>query len=555
MSLIAPAWLLLCGFGLIVLLLHVRRRRTLEIPSIQLWRLIDSGSSSRQRVRLPSPNLLLLLQLLIVALIALALARPLFGSDPRYAHEIVVLDASGAMRTTDTATSRFDAAVVQFAAMAAGSVKETGARASLILADARPTIIAARLADPEGLVAQLKRLRAGDGDVDWPEVLPLVSAVLRAGESTRLTLITDRTNRGTARLSEAFPGMTIEARTVGGAVARNAGLRANLHSVDARAGKWRAEGSVAFSPGFTGSTTVTALVQPDGSDGFLEWGSIEVRPTAGDAAGHDRATETTFALDLDVRVPSAVVLQLANDSGPQDDAVQFVVHPKPRVLKILEVGAVSEPLTRALKAAAEVELFVADVLPADTAAFDLVVVNGVEASHPGTNVLWLGSAHASGEAGGELRAAAEASLWQSDHPLSQSVAWSSIKPGRAYGFPRLRGAATVADTGTAPLVEARTTPAGREVRVAFDLDASNWPAQPSFPIFVSNLLHWIAPDLGRTIETPCLIGASCVLDPRLLGAEVKSRHRDARQVRCRNCPGTARNGDCATRRRLSAARL
>jgi hypothetical protein len=76
MSLLTPAWLLLAAMGLVVLILHVRRRRTFEMPSIQLWRMLDSGSLTRQRLRLPSPNLLLLLQLLIIALIALALARP-----------------------------------------------------------------------------------------------------------------------------------------------------------------------------------------------------------------------------------------------------------------------------------------------------------------------------------------------------------------------------------------------------------------------------------------------------------------------------------------------
>jgi hypothetical protein len=65
---------------------------------------------------------------------------------------------------------------------------------------------------------------------------------------------------------------------------------------------------------------VTALVQPEGSDVFLEWGSIEVKPaTAG--------TGETAALDLDLRGPSGVVLRLPDDDGPADNAVQFVVRP------------------------------------------------------------------------------------------------------------------------------------------------------------------------------------------------------------------------------------
>jgi hypothetical protein len=516
MSLTSPAWLLLAAFGILVLILHVRRRRTFEIPSIQLWRLIDSGTLSRQRIRLPSPNLLLLLQLLIVALTALALARPMFGPSTRFVHEIVVLDASGGMRSIDVAPSRFDAAVAYLAAMAAGPIRETGARMSVLLAGPRPQILAARLADPGGL--HLEGLGAGDGDADWATVIRLLSSLIKDDEPTRLTLITD--GAAPARLSAAIPGVIVETQIVGSAAARHAALHAGLRAVDARAGKWRAEGRVAFSPGFIGSTTVAVLVQPDGSDGFLQWNSVDLAPPAGVAAAPGRSTESKFTLDLDLRVPSAVVLRLLDDTGPQDNAVHFVVHPKPRVLKILQLGAVSEPLTRALKAAAEIELFAADTLPADVSAFDLVVANGIElARHPATNVLWLGAARVAGETGGQPRGTTQPTLWKTDHPLSRSISWSAITIGPAYGFSHLQGAETIVEAGDAPLIEARTTLTGRELRLGFDLSGSNWPDQPSFPIFMSNLLHWIAPDLGRIIEPPCIVATSCVLDPRLLGAE------------------------------------
>ncbi len=324
MSLIAPAWLSLAAFGILVLILHVRRRRTFEVPSIQLWRLMDSGALSRRRMRLPAPNLLLLLQLLIVALAALALARPVLGPASRFAHEIVVLDASGSMRSTDVAPSRFDAAVAHLAAMAAGPIRETGARVSVILAGAHTQIVAARLADPGGI--QLQGLRAGDGEADWAAVIRLVSSLIKDSEPTRFALITDRADP--ARLSATLPGVTVEVRMVGGTAAPNAALHASLRAIDAPAGKWRAEGSVAFSPRFAGSTTVTALVQPDGSAGFLSWGSVEVKPPGGVAAAPGRATAATFALDLELRVPSVVVLRLPDDSGPHDNAVNFVVRPR-----------------------------------------------------------------------------------------------------------------------------------------------------------------------------------------------------------------------------------
>ena len=125
---------------------------------------------------------------------------------------------------------------------------------------------------------------------------------------------------------------------------------------------------------------------------------------------------TPFALDLDLRSPGAVVLRLTDAGGPLGRSRQFVVRPQPRVLKVLQLGPVSEPLTRALRAVAKVELFAADALPADTAAFDLVVVNGIEVAHmPATNVLWLGAGHAAGEAGAAARVPPQTGGWQADH--------------------------------------------------------------------------------------------------------------------------------------------
>jgi hypothetical protein len=520
MSLMAPAWLLVSAFGLLVLILHVRRRRTLQIPSIELWRRLESGRMSYSRVRLPPLNLLLLLQLLVVALCALALAQPLIGFGPRFAHEIFVLDGSGSMRSTDIVPSRFDAAVADLARLA-GPVKETGARTSAILAGARPRLVAARLSDPGGLAAQLERLRAGDGDADWARVGRLVASVIKDGEPTRLTLVTDGVGGGAARLSAALPGVAIETRTINGAGGPNAALRAELRALDASAGKWRAEGSVLFSPGFAGPTTVTAFIQPEGSGGFLEWGSVEVRAEAAHAVTSGSPQEASFALDLEVPLGGVVVLRLPHDSGPQDDIAQFVVRPKPRVLKILQLGVVSEPLTRALRAAAEVELFAADSPPADTSAFDLVVVNGLElARPPDTNVLWLGSARRSAEPGGQTMPKVSPGGWLADHPLMDKVSGGSIQPAQAYRFAPRQWAALLLETAGMPLIEARTMPEGRDVRIAFDIAGSGWTEQTSFPIFVSNLLHWIAPDLGRTIDSPCIVGTRCVLDPRLTGANV-----------------------------------
>ncbi len=178
-SLIAPAWLLLSALGFVVLILHVRRRRTIEVPSIQLWRHLDGGAATRQHLRLPSPSVLLMLQLLFVFLTALALTRPWLGTAPRIGHDILVLDLSDGIAGADGVPNRFDAAVTGITAAAA----EVGGRVSLIAAGPRPQLIAARLIPPDRNLRDFASLPLVEGAADWTEVTRLVSAVRNGGRA------------------------------------------------------------------------------------------------------------------------------------------------------------------------------------------------------------------------------------------------------------------------------------------------------------------------------------------------------------------------------------
>src|SRR5690554_1397473 len=79
----------------------MRRRRSLVVGSVQIWRQV-SARATAQRSRKPPPfSWQLLLQLLAVTLLALALSQPVWsGGAPSGEHLIVVLDNSIAMRAT-----------------------------------------------------------------------------------------------------------------------------------------------------------------------------------------------------------------------------------------------------------------------------------------------------------------------------------------------------------------------------------------------------------------------------------------------------------------------
>ncbi|MCW5715043.1 MAG: VWA domain-containing protein [Bauldia sp.] len=517
MTLLAPAWLAVLALGVGILLLHARRRRRVEVPSLFIWRLIDASASRRQTMRWPPPNLLLALQLLAVALAAFALAQPRFGSpadDPE--HTIYVIDASGSMRTADGSTDRFTVARDYLIARAAADA----GRVSVVAAAAASDIVVARQTEPSGLLPAVRPLVAGDGAADWTGAVRWIGAASLPGERTRIIVLTDGSDDGDAAIAEAFPNATLERVLFGDPGTANAGISASLTPVDGEPGRWRIVGEV-VSAG-TAVSEVSVRFEPEGTEGFLEWSTIALAGGDATAAGEPLAPVVhEFAVALDLPGGGRLVAAIADDAGPHDNTVRFVVPDPSRMVRVLLLGVEDPDLVRAFRAAGTVELLAADSLPADVSDIDLVVVNDATVDGTvATNVLWLARAGAAGGAEPAVLAGATSiTAWSDDHPLSAGVDWRAIEPGIAYAASRLAGADVLAEAGGFPLVQARTTPAGREIRIALDLASSAWPAEPGFPLFIANLVAWLG--VPPTLEaSACTAGVPCAHEARLAGGRL-----------------------------------
>ena len=86
--------------------------------------------------------------------------------------------------------------------------------------------------------------------------------------------------------------------------------------------------------------------------------------------------------------------------------------------------------------------------------------------------------------------------WDPDHPLMRFVSLEDLRIERAVRLGARPGEAGTADVdvviGTTELPLLIATEAPRKViRAAFALEDSNFPLQPAFPIFLSNVLSWM----------------------------------------------------------------
>lgn len=533
MTLLAPVWLLFGALAVAgIVLLQMRRRRQVSVPSVLLWRVLDNLGSPRRAMKWPPPSLLLLLQLLVVALVALALTQPLFGADRGdLEHTVYVVDASASMRATDGDPTRFDSALGALRERIEALPEGGDGRASLILAGPRPSIEIARQSDPAGILPLLDGLAATDAGANWAGTADLIQSLIAVDDASRIVVLSDATDPGVSVLNERLENADIEIVRLGTATTANRALTATLGPSEEDSRTRVLSGVVTFAGRLpTEPVIVDIAFRPEGAESFVEIATLEIEaPEAPERSDIDEDSPDVapslltadFETELDVPGSGALLVTLPDDAGPADNVVRILVRAEPVLARVLYLGRQSRSLVAALQALDTVELFESDTLPGNAADFDLVIVDNVTiAQRPATNVLWIGSGRVAGMAQPALIEQPTVSDWDEAHPLARSVSWAGIAPELGYGIARLSGATVLLGSGDLPLVQARTTADGREVRIAFDIETSDWVDQSGFPVFVANLIGWLEGGFGTETPEPCIAGRSCAIEARLVTGEV-----------------------------------
>lgn len=514
MSLAAPLWLLAGALALLVVFLHAMRHNHVEVPSIILWRKLAATSRPARTLRPPRWSTLLLLQVLAVLALALALAEPAFGPGAgRPLHEIYVLDASAGMRATDVAPSRFDAALADLISELPN--RGEGSRITVAVAGGEPQLLFARQAEGEALVETVRALTAGDGTADWFDLSRKLSGTVRADEDTHVVVWTSGEGDPAQTLRTALPGAEVETRIIGDAQVPNAAVRGSITAVANAPGKWLLRAEIALHE-MAAPPVIALRFQKAGGGGFLDWRTVTPR-LAED--GRSALVEE----EIDLPADGTLVLSLPADLQSSDNTFGLLVRSVPSRIRAIYVGAGNRPLQLALLARQDVDLFSATSLPPDADQYDLVVADNVVLPRkPATNVLWIGSARSEGDAE-PVVVTTKPTGWAAAHPLSDDLDWSTVGSGDALAGPAMPGSEVILAAAGGPLVAARTTPSGREVRLGLDLAPAGWAATPVLPIFISNLLDWIDADPAAV----CIEGERCAFPARLVGQAVLDDNGEA----------------------------
>lgn len=498
MSFFAPAAAAFLALGALIVVQYFLklRRPPRTIPSTFLWQraLADSRANAPwQRLR---RDPLLLLQLLALAALALALMRPyVLRAGAASQNLVVVLDASLTTQATDAGGTRFEAETARARSLIDNLPSDR--TMSLIRLDSHPRVLVAASGDHGSLHAILAAQRPGDDQPDARSALTLAASLAGLGQTAGSRAVIAVLCSVDTPLPPLDQRVQLLDSAFGHAGAPNLGI-----SVFAAARQ--PDGSVEAVLRVRNTGTGTRSSDVDISvDGKLE----DVQ-TVTVAPGDEQAVISS-GLPGSARVVQAQLM--AADSLAADNTAWAMLNAavRPRVLLVTAGNLFLRTLLGADPAIQLSTVAPGAYTEAQATASDLVIFDAaVPALPPPTNLLLLAPPRP--VLGIGIGAARPVGTLVSGEDPAGLVRYMTVSGIHVYGkmadltAPSWARVA-LSDAGGPVLLEG--TPGGGVGRAAvlgFDLHQSDLPLSLDFPVFMTNLLSWLAPasSLDRSVVHP-----------------------------------------------------
>lgn len=461
-------WLLLL-LPLLILLHMLRARRvTTPVSSTLLWERATRDLVTRLPVRRLERSLLLLLQLFAVTALALALARPAVQMQGTSGAALVlVFDTSMSMQARDVGrppVTRLEAAQADAEALLARAGR--GLPVMVVDAGATPRIALELSTEPAAIRRAIRRLSAGDGPADLDSAVQVAAAQRVRGRPAQVVVFSDIPGPALPRVSYRTFGRPSNNLAVTRATVSTSGGGRTLLLTEVRN---------------YGTATQRATLRVTWPTGVVERAVLAVPPDAPVTRVWTARGDGPARVDLE-----------ASDVLPADNHAVVTVGgaARPRVLLVTRGNPFLEAVLSVLPASAEMT---AALNPAEWAGYDLVILDRVRVSAlPAGQYLLVGTVPDTLplDVGDPVQ---NVTVLRSEgaHPLLRMVDLSGVRVEEALAL-RPRGGTVLAE-GTVPLLWAVERAGLRVVLLPFDLQRSDLPVHPAFPVLMANALQWLAP--------------------------------------------------------------
>ena len=482
MNFLFPGAFFLSAVALAIVALYLRRprKKSLEVSTLLFWRRIFEREPHRRFLgRLRNP-FSLLLQLLIFALLLLALARPEEASPRGSRSMVIALDARARMQ----AAGVFDKALIT----AQDFVSRLGPNdeVAILAAEGPPRIVSPFSSDGKDLRRRLALLTPSDAGGDMEETLLLARRLLDAKPGDRkLVMIGDRKSPVSGDVEQMAFGTPGENIGILGFSQRP--LPASPQSVE-----------VFVKLGNFSLTDRQAEIELS-----LDGRAFDLRQLS-IAAGEKLNFSAIVPKETLAGGKGFLVARLTSKDGLDFDNTAYAALPIRERIRVLLIGEEDPFLEWALKAdpSLALEILTPEMWrPEMGADFDAVVFDNWLPPDATLEKLGRGSFFFFGRTpfdvtGSEIQTAS-LRLARSESPLFWNVELEETRLAKAgkLAIPsgeQWRVSVPVESEGD-PMVMALEGPRReRIVAAAFAVGDSNFPLRIGFPLFVSNVVHWLA---------------------------------------------------------------
>lgn len=510
-SLLVPGMLALLALAPLIVLMYLLKlkRRPLRVPSTLLWRRSVQDLVANAPFQKLRNNLLLWLQLLILLLLVFALARPVMKLAGMNGETIIVLlDQSASMQTReDDGQTRFEKAkklaLQAVDAMNSGS-DLLGALSKrdemMIVGFSNATVpLQPMTRDKGALRAAIEAAKPADTATDLTDAgyilqertTKKVEGALEPNPDARVILISDgRVGPSVSSLSDI---VNLDFSAVG-KTQDNVGFTA----IDVResfSGNFEYQ---LFATLFNSNEEAkTVYVELEVAGDVLDLKKVEIPPRASSAV--------VFTIGETVSGLATVKLTDHVDAFPADDLARAMVSP-PADLKVLIVSRGNSFLQGVFEIDPRVSVSLVrptEYVPSQN--YDITVFDNCTAPEiPFGNFLFVNALPPADTGYSEAGDRVEKPVvidWNRVHPITRYANFQRVLIQDAMKIAPPPAALPLIEATETDLLSMLETDTRRIVIIGFDLKASYWPVDVSFPIFFANLIdYWSR--TGRGINRP-----------------------------------------------------
>jgi len=478
-SFLSPyAFFFAAAIPVVILFYLLKRRRVVRlVSSTLLWQKFLAETQASAPFQKLRHNWLLVLQILMLLLAILALARPYFSGQTTGGRlQVVILDASASMQSTDEAPSRFEKARAE--ALRLVDAMHDNDQMVVLLASANTEVKQSATREKAALRRALQTCIPMDTPTRLKEALKLAETLIQNNPAAEIHLYSD----GAVAAMEEFENSSLPL------IFHRVGQRANnlgITTLDIRANPENPAQRAAFTSVVNYSTNAQQAQLEFRMDGQL----VETKPL------NLAPRETSPQVFITAQERDAVIsVQLTAHDDLSVDNQASMISLLFLPVKTLLVTSGNEVLAKALRAVPHVNLSVAATLTDAAASFDLVVLDNVDpAVWPKPNLLAFHTASTNLFEGWSRVESPAIVDWKGSHPLLRFVNFDNVHIAETLSVKTPTWAASIVDSPQTALILAGELGRQRIVWVGFDPLQSTWPLRIAFPIFMANAVDWLNP--------------------------------------------------------------